>query len=264
MGENTEGKVSATVKLVMGERELTIDMLLPNRATRPGELLPLYRGLAGQIIEAAVADAAEEGRTVSCTKGCGACCRQVVPVSELEVRRLHEVVTELPAPRRAIILERFRNGRTRLEEAGLLPDLENCLALESAEKTELGVKYFEVGVACPFLEAEACSIYDERPIVCREYLVTSDPVHCAHPDPTTVVTIRIGASVFRAIRWLTAEPGAERPVWVPLILALDWAEAHPEPAPHRTASELASELFARFAPPLEKPQDPLDNPEATV
>ena len=39
----------------------------------------------------------------------------------------------------------------------------------------LGREYFQLGIPCPFLEEESCSIYHDRPITCREYLVTSPP-----------------------------------------------------------------------------------------
>jgi Fe-S-cluster containining protein len=34
---------------------------------------------------------------------------------------------------------------------------------------------------CPFLEDESCSIHPDRPLVCREYLVTSPAELCAGP-----------------------------------------------------------------------------------
>jgi hypothetical protein len=44
------------------------------------------------------------------------------------------------------------------------------------------VRYFLQGVACPFLEAESCGIHPDRPLACREYLVTSRrPLR--HPGP---------------------------------------------------------------------------------
>ncbi len=44
-------------------------------------------------------------------------------------------------------------------------------------------RYFHLGIACPFLEDESCSIHADRPISCREYLVTSPAVNCADPKP---------------------------------------------------------------------------------
>ncbi|NJD09034.1 MAG: YkgJ family cysteine cluster protein [Gemmatimonadetes bacterium] len=246
MHADQDVKVFATVKLAIGEHELTIDMHLPARPTRPGELLPLYRGLAEHLMQASV-DQLEDGRTVSCSKGCGACCRQIVPISALEARHLAQLIDELPAPRRAVIRERFAAARQRLEAAGLLPQLQDTSLIAAADAVDFGLRYFAVGVPCPFLEAEACSIYEERPIICRQYLVTSPPACCAHPTRETIAPVPVIGSVAAALRALSAPPGATNSAWVPMVLAPEWAADHPEPPPVRTGRELTDELFRHLA-----------------
>lgn len=44
--------------------------------------------------------AAAGGRVVSCRKGCGACCRQLVPLAWSEAYQPGELVNALPEPRR--------------------------------------------------------------------------------------------------------------------------------------------------------------------
>ena len=44
-------------------------------------------------------------------------------------------------------------------------------------------RYFAAGIPCPFLEEERCGVYDERPVVCREYAVTSPPELCERLEP---------------------------------------------------------------------------------
>jgi Fe-S-cluster containining protein len=208
--------------------------------------LPLYRSLAESFVAAAVANATDEGRTVSCRKGCGACCRQLVPISELEARRIGEVVAELPEPRRTQVRARFEAARARLDAAGLLELLEQPGRIPAADARTFGLRYFTQGIPCPFLEDESCSIYEERPIACREYLVTSPPENCARPTPETIDCVAVPAQVSRAIRWLTADAGAPRASWVPLILAPHWAAAHPHEPP-RPGPDLLRELFGRLS-----------------
>jgi hypothetical protein len=45
------------------------------------EFLPLLRTLTDQVMDSLTRQAMGEGRIVSCKAGCGACCRQTVPVS---------------------------------------------------------------------------------------------------------------------------------------------------------------------------------------
>jgi Fe-S-cluster containining protein len=246
MRPDTDEKVTATVQLTVAGHDLTIEMNLPTRRVRPGELLPLYRGLAEHLVQAGVANVRSAGHEVSCRKGCGACCRQLVPISETEARRIREVIDELPADRQKEIRGRFADARRQLQEAGLLAGLGDRSLVPLADRVRLGIRYFAEGIPCPFLEDEACSIYEERPIACREYLVTSPPANCSQPTRESVATVPVPGRVSAAVRWLTAPADAAQPAWVPLILAPDWAEANPEPAPTRTGPELARALFERL------------------
>ena len=58
----------------------------------------------------AVVAAAEAGKAISCHKGCGACCRQLVPISRTEGERLVTLVDAMPEPRRAAVLARFADA----------------------------------------------------------------------------------------------------------------------------------------------------------
>jgi Fe-S-cluster containining protein len=134
------------------------------------------------VLEAQVVrDVGDCGGSISCKAGCGACCRMLVPISELEAQRLREVVHAMPEPRRSHVLARFAEAVRQLDAAGLLPQLRRVEQWTDNEFQAMTRAYFERQIACPFLEAESCSIYEERPITCREYLVTSPAEKCARP-----------------------------------------------------------------------------------
>ena len=117
-------------------------------------------------------DAVERsGASISCRAGCGACCRQVVPITETEARHVRDLVEAMPEPRRQQIRERFAAGRQRLEDAGLLETFQH--PTEIPDRVAAGMEYFRLGIACPFLEDESCSIHPDRPLSCREYLVAN-------------------------------------------------------------------------------------------
>jgi hypothetical protein len=81
---------------------------------------------------------------------------------------------------------------------------------------------------CPFLEDESCSIYVDRPMVCREYHVTSPAERCAklfeQPVDRVEVPVRLGDVITRTAQRLNEIPAYS----VPLVLALEWSEAHGE------------------------------------
>ena len=82
--------------------------------------------------------------------------------------------------------------------------------------------YFRADVPCPLLDGQGtCAVRPVRPLACREYLVTSDPTHCATADDEQVVRVRVGRDVVRGFQAVSAafdEPKVE-------ILAFALAEA---------------------------------------
>jgi hypothetical protein len=95
-------------------------------------------------------------------------------------------------------------------------------------------------VACPFLEDEACSIHADRPLSCREYLVTSPPELCAALSPG------IEKATLEARPSLALLDADLRDGWLPLVLSLvQDAQAPPSPR-DRPAAEILRDVIARL------------------
>jgi Fe-S-cluster containining protein len=234
----------ATADIVISGRGLRLEMSVPTGMTQPIRLLPLFQSMADSFVGLALKDAETEAAKVSCKKGCGACCRQLVPISEVEAHQLRDLVDDMPEPRRSEIRARFGAERLRLQKSGLLEKLLMPERLRPEERTLFALDYFIQGIACPFLEEESCSIYNDRPIPCREYLVVSPAENCAKPSPDAVKCLKIPAEVSRAVRCFNPEQSPGR--WVPLILAIEWANAHPDELPLDLGTELVHELLSRL------------------
>lgn len=235
--------VTATIELVLDEQPLQMQLTVPADPVTPGQLLHLLRGLTDAVVDAAVEKSAAQGKPISCRKGCGACCRQLVPIAPAEAHRLRQVVDSMPEPRRSEVLNRFEAAHARLAASGMLDRLRAPARTDETSRRQLGIDYFRHGVACPFLEQESCSIYAERPLACREYLVTSPAEHCAQPTPDSIDCLPIAARVSHALRKLEAQQDREEWSWVPLITALEWAQAHPEAPPGASGPAQIESLF---------------------
>jgi Fe-S-cluster containining protein len=165
---------------------------------------------------------------VSCRKGCPACCRaQPVPVTPPEAYALWRLVEDLPEPRREEIRARFANRVQRLRDAGLADGfLKRTGSLTKEQARDAAQRYFRLGLVGPFLEDDACGIYEERPFVCRQYLVTSPAELCRDPfnNPVEVIPMPIAAAgaMLRTATDLLGTPQFT----VPLTLALEYAETH--------------------------------------
>src|SRR3546814_10166414 len=127
------------------------------------------------------------GRRISCRAGCGACCRQLVPIGAIEAAIVRDWVDGRPPDEAERIRARFGEAVARLKAAGLHGSLEDRASLRTAEQTRaLGLEYFRAGVACPFLVDESFGLYAVRPIKCRENMVTYTADNCADPKQAGV------------------------------------------------------------------------------
>lgn len=241
------GTVSATFTIRDEHFNCSFRVTVPAGPATLTDLLPIARSLSDAIVQATVRTVEEAGEKISCASGCGACCNNLVAVSQVEATRISEVVEQLPEPRRGVVLRRFSEARDQLEQAGLLEQLqmpERCTANDYAR---LVGEYFSQSIPCPFLEQQSCSIYEERPLGCREYLVTSPPPLCARVGSEGVRRVKLPFTVVNAIaRVGNPSQGELSEKWVPLVLAPEWAKTHTEPPETKPGLELLQELLAHI------------------
>ncbi|MEZ5354069.1 MAG: YkgJ family cysteine cluster protein [Bryobacteraceae bacterium] len=244
--QSSPGFVRVKAGVKSGGQSAEVVLTLPVLPVRPSRLLPALRILTDTAVQAAESAAAERNQTIRCYKGCGACCSQMVPLRRMEARRMAVMVDRMPEPRKSAVLARFAGARRRFAEAGMLHAVENPHQTDGFDWSEFALRYFHTGVPCPFLEEGSCSIYAERPMVCREFLVTSDPAHCTHPEQRGVDRLPV-PSIGGAVRKFEREHGPDEDPWVVLIHALDWAAAHPaESGPAVVGADLLADVIAQF------------------
>ncbi len=214
----------------MGSLRIVHPITVPDAAVPAAEVMPALQGLVNAVVEAA-----EMGKAISCRKGCGACCRQLVPVSRTEGERLLQVIEAMPPERRQTLEARFAAAEVAIEAGGLKER-------QGRTDRELSTAYFALGVPCPFLEEESCSIHPERPLVCREYLVTSPPELCAGPKQEGVAPVAV-PKVSIAARGLQEDNDE----WFPLALLLAWARTRPRRVARRTGPDWVQRFLKRLS-----------------
>ena len=194
---------------------------IPDSPMRLADLIPPMQQLCNGIVGLANRREVNGGATISCHKGCGVCCCQLVPLSPPEAFFLIDFVRAMPSERRKQIEARFQAIRNGMEEKGLIERLREIE--DTKEHSVLARDYFQMGRTCPFLEEGACSIHLHRPFACREYNVISPPELCADPFNNGVKKIRIPKNMTTATARLAAELFEVSPMLVPMTLALEWA-----------------------------------------
>jgi hypothetical protein len=159
---------TVTVDIHLSEGGITVQgrVDVSTGPTRLSDLLPLVRGLANGVVQETIRTLGDAGQSISCGPGCGACCRMLVPVAEVEARRLREVVEAMSEPRRSQVRARFAAAIRQLTDAGLSSKLRKTDQLTDESYRELIESYFRQQIACPFLENESCSMARPAAVSC--------------------------------------------------------------------------------------------------
>lgn len=272
MPANSEPEASGygTVQFALKVQNANIEVRaqLPVGPASPTALLPILQGLSNSLCELTVQAANRLDEQLSCREGCGACCRHAVPISPVEARAIAEWFNGEPEERQAVLRDRFRKAAARLEGAGIAQEVRNRKDLtDRGAMHELGLRYFALGIACPFLEEERCTIHEMRPLRCREYLVVSPAEGCAHPATKQIVGVKPPVLLSQILdRWDTN--GDPQPGGLILLTMLEeWIAQHPaeQDQPHRTSPDLLQEFLRAFAKDAAAaPDDPRGAPGSGV
>jgi Fe-S-cluster containining protein len=134
-------------------------------------LLPLYRDV-DRVVEAAA-----KAEDASCRRGCAHCCYNLAGVSLLEALPIAEYLLTSDAwkPRLPELLVELARQDRIIEDLG-------------GVNSHNAMRYQELNIPCVFLKKNRdCGIYNLRPMVCRTYVVVTDPIHCSPAHSGDVV-----------------------------------------------------------------------------
>jgi Fe-S-cluster containining protein len=224
----------ANLRLHVLGQELTASFDVPAEPMRPQAALTAAHAITDAVVGVATAASAAAGRPISCRAGCAACCRQMVTVAPVEAVGLADVVDAMPAAQQEKVRARFEDAIRRMRAGGLVEpnshDHSPVLRAPAACKPEeafdaLLDAYFALKIDCPFLENESCSIYADRPSICREYVIISPPENCQSVG--TKPTEGVKLPVYLSDRLVGFGEAADaRPTKLPLPFALAWSAQH--------------------------------------
>jgi len=109
------------IRIDLPEGRIEAEIGLAQATMRLVDLAAVVLGLSSTVAEIGTRNIARLGRQVSCSKGCGACCRQVTPLSPPEAFMIAEWVETLPDGSRTRLQNRFAEATLQLERSGILP-----------------------------------------------------------------------------------------------------------------------------------------------
>lgn len=230
-------RATGQATLVIGGEPVLFELTVPAGPVAVEDVLPVFQGLSSLFAQRAAARAETAGRSISCRAGCGACCRQLVPIAAAEARALARLVEAMPEPRRTQVRDRFAAAVATVRGMELFDRLSEPLE----RQIEAGLEYFRLGVPCPFLENEACSIHPDRPLSCREYLVVSPAENCRSPTAEGIEKLALEGDPSLAL--LKADP---RDGWLPLVFALVFDGSAPPSPRDRSGPDILADVMGRL------------------
>lgn len=198
---------------------------IPLGPMRLAELVPTAYELTEILVGRAVKSEEAAGRPVSCKAGCGACCRHMVPVSTPEAFYIADLIDSLEPSRRVDLMARFDANVAVLESRNLIDEL---LDPDYTDEPVLAIarEYFTLGLACPFLVDESCSIHPHRPVGCRVYNVTSPASRCSNPYINEITRVPSALPFSAPLARLTAKLTGAKACLIPLTLVPRWLSEH--------------------------------------
>lgn len=223
-----KAKLPAKFDLSVDGQVLSLQAKIPDAKVTALELLPVYQRFTNTIVSHSIEQSERAGKSISCQAGCGACCVQPIPVTELEAEHLAQVVKRMEPTRQQAVRERFATSLAVLKEAGLDSALREMSNLDEDQRRDLAIQYFQLKLDCPFLENQSCGIYQDRPLRCREYLVTSDPAHCEALASDKIEKVALPFSLVPALcqqSKASQKKPTESSGWMLMLFSLEWAEA---------------------------------------
>lgn len=148
-------QVRKTLEDAHAHYERVFQPLEDERAQPEGIAAMIHRKIDAQVRELMRLPGS---RSVSCKKGCGACCHLVVRITAEEARLLRSWCAS-----KGIWIDEGRLDR----QAAASASVDAWAELPHADKR------------CVFLtKAETCGVYEHRPAACRKYMVKNDPADC--------------------------------------------------------------------------------------
>ena len=201
-----------------------------DRHARLPDIIPLARAISAKLTLAVSDRLGAGGKSIPCCKGCPACCRYLVPLSVPEVFRLRQEVLAMPAEQGTSVLQSCLETAKKILDERPKDSEMNELAQTKSQTPILRLSRWYAGLKlpCPFLSNNLCISYEQRPIACREHMVTGPAILCDTEGMDESHIVQMPVSVLECLGELTAELEQSNIEAVMLPLALPWAQENLE------------------------------------
>jgi Fe-S-cluster containining protein len=214
------------------------------------DIIPPARILCNRITEIVLRRISGDGISIPCSKGCSACCdRCLVPLSVPEALRFKEEMIAEPSYRRESVWETcLRAAQLILGQRppdSLIYQTDASDPEQAADLRLISDWYTSLNLACPFLINNACGIYEQRPLACREHFIKGSSAACRGQEELAEV-VEMPVRLPNVLGQLASELEGTEVEAVMLPLALLWCRENPERGERNWPAELMVKRFVEI------------------
>ena len=234
------------VKLDIFGEFLHICIGAENTPAKLSDLVPLARLLSTKITSITRQHITNNGDTIACNPCCSQCCRYLIPLTIPEAMRLTEEVMAMAQSDSTFVNESILLAARCILELTPKDFIEKFTKTElqmCSKLTDISDWYRQMNLPCPFLLNDLCTIYEQRPIACREHLVIGSASICKADGTNQAQPVQMPISILEALAQLTSELEQTTIEAIILPFAIVWCRKNPEYFKHTWP---ASQLVRRF------------------
>ncbi|MHC4343654.1 MAG: YkgJ family cysteine cluster protein [Planctomycetota bacterium] len=245
----TAGKIIGLELDIFGEPASFNITVGPGQATL-ADIVPVARTVCEKITGLATEKVRQEGGHIACRPGCCACCHCLVPLSVPEALRLMQEVLNLPESRQKLVQRVWLLTARRILRKKPPQEVVDQPAEPAGdiapELTAVSNWYHGMKQACPFLREGLCTIYEIRPLACREYFVKGSYRACRGDDAAGQVA-EVPVRTTEVLGRLAADLEGTSVEAVMLPLVSVWHQANPHRAEQTWPATQMVERFVTIA-----------------
>lgn len=164
------------------------------------------------------------GQPVRCSAGCMACCKYAVTVSRPEALAINSMINSLPRQARQSLLRNMTMAGRKILVACRPTIRSQSLGTDGSSDSlaELSHWYAQMDLTCPYIENKLCCHYARRPLVCREFMVTSPPAQCVPNIKNTRIVVDLPIRMSEVLMEVGAKLTSTNPQAMFLSLVPAW------------------------------------------
>ncbi len=242
----TDHKGCIDFEIELDGKPLNFTISYGDRQAKLSDLVPAARQLCTEIINAATQNESDHGRQVTCGKGCASCCSYLVSLSSAEAFRIKDEIFAMPVQKRQSFMRSMINGAKYILDHTMpekLPGEKNDRISEENSTDDISAWYGNLNLTCPFLTNKSCDIYDIRPLVCREHLVTTEAPACKYTAPSIPRVVEMPVSIASVLMQTSDKLDNTLQEAIILPLAMLWAEENIERSKRTWPGETITRAF---------------------